>query len=313
MPHIERPLQIFVAGGTGFVGCELVTRLVRQGHQVRLVTRNAARADQLLPLSSVEVLAGNVYSVDFLRSGLADCDVAINLVGVLNTHGFGSRDFQRAHVQFTTTLLTAIREAGVPRLLQMSALNADPERGVSHYLRTKGEAERRVRAASSWLDWSIFQPSVIFGAADSLTNRFVRLLRLSAGWLPLACAHARFAPIYVGDVADAFVRALHGAERRHQTYQLCGPEVMTLEELVRLSASLAGQRCRLWPLPPPLAHLQAALLEFVPGKPFSLDNFRSLQVDSICQRPDTERLGIAPSSLRALAPLWLSPLRVEPI
>ena len=128
-PRIQRPLNIFVAGATGFVGRELVVRLARRGHQLRVATRAVSRADELLPLSSVEVAAGNVYSVDFLRGRLEGCDLAINLVGVLNPPGRAGAGFRRAHVEFTTTLLTAIGEAGVPRLLQMSALNADAERG----------------------------------------------------------------------------------------------------------------------------------------------------------------------------------------
>jgi NADH dehydrogenase len=313
MPRIERPLQIFVAGGTGFVGRELVVRLVRRGHQLRVATRDASHADELLPLSSVEIHAGNVYSVDFLRNALSGCDAAINLVGILNTRGLGTSGFRRAHVQFTNTLLTAMREAGVSRLLQMSALNADPERGASHYLRTKGEAERRVRDASSWLDWTIFQPSVIFGPGDSLTNRFVRLLRLSGGWLPLACAQARFAPIYVGDVAEAFMRALHGTSCSHQSFELCGPEIMTLEEVVRASAQAAAHRCRILALPGPLGWLQGAALQLAPGKPFSLDNYRSLQTDSVCRHSGTGQLGIEPASLKALAPLWLAPQRLATI
>ncbi|HTW74809.1 MAG TPA: complex I NDUFA9 subunit family protein [Steroidobacteraceae bacterium] len=305
--HIERPLSIFIAGGTGFVGRELAVRLVRAGHQLRIATRNAAHADELLPLSSVEIREGDVYSIDFLRSCLDGCDVAINLVGALNPPGGAAAGLRRVHVQFTAALLAAIAEAGVPRLLQMSALNADAERGASHYLRTKGQAEQLVRGSPARLEWTILRPSVIFGPADSLTNRFAGLLRLTGGWLPLARAHARFAPIHVGDVATACMRVLAGGAGSRQSYELCGPDVLTLDEIVRLTAAAAERSCHLLPLPDALAWLQGLVMQCLPGKPFSVDNYRSLLTDSVCRSPGCAQLGIEPVSLAALAPQWLAP------
>jgi NADH dehydrogenase len=306
IPLAERPLTICIAGGTGFVGRELIARLARAGHELRVPTRDAGHADELLPIPNLEVTAGNVYSADFLRRLLDGCDVAINLVGILNERGNRGAGFRRAHVEFTAALLRAVDGARVPRMLHMSALNADSERGRSHYLRTKGEAERMVRSAPQ-LDWTIFRPSVIFGAGDSLTNRFARLLRLSAGLLPLARAGARFAPVYVGDVADAFVRALHGGATSRQTYELCGPQILTLEQIVRISAAAARLPCHIWRLPELLARSQAALMDYLPGKPFSTDNYRSLLTDSICHGYGCDTLGICPASLSALAPSWLAP------
>ena len=306
LPPIRRSLAIFIAGGTGFVGRELIARLVRAGHRLRVVTRDLRHADDLLPLSSVEVIAGDVYAIDFLRGGLAGCDLAINLIGILNERGHGG-GFRRAHVEFTRTLLAAIAESGVPRLLQMSALGADAQRGPSHYLATKGAAEQLVRTASARLDWTIFRPSVIFGRGDSLTHRFVGLLQLGAGLLPLARAGARFAPIHVSDVATAFLCALTGGATSRRTYELCGPEVLTLEQIVRLSAAAAQRPCHILRLPAALGRLQAAVAGLLPGKPFSLDNYRSLLVDSVCHEDGCARLGITPASLSALAPLWLAP------
>src|SRR5690606_20447992 len=130
-------------------------------------------------------------------------DAVINLVGILNEKGRDGSGFERAHVELTEVVIDACRSAGVSRLLQMSALNAG--RGQSHYLRTRGESEARVRA--SRLDWTIFPPSVIFGPGDGLYNRFAGLLR-PLPVLPLACAGAKFAPVYVGDVVEAFARAV---------------------------------------------------------------------------------------------------------
>ena len=125
----------------------------------------------------------------------------------------------------------------------MSAAGADQERGPSRYLRSKGEAEALIRAAGAHLDFTIFRPSVIFGPRDSLTNRFASLLRLSAGFLPLARSQARFAPVYVGDVADAFVVTLEQRGSFGATYELCGPDVLTLEQIVRMTAAVAQRPC----------------------------------------------------------------------
>jgi uncharacterized protein YbjT (DUF2867 family) len=300
------PLTIAVTGGTGFVGRSLITHLAAAGHAVRVATRNAARADALLPLSSVEIHAGNVYDPDFLRRVFDGCDAVVNLVGILNERGFGGGGFRRAHVVFTGGLLQAMRQTHVRRLLHMSALNADAARARSYYLRTKGEAEQLIHAEGA-LSWTIFRPSVIFGSGDSLTTRFAGLLRASAGWLPLARATARFAPIFVGDVAQAFLRALDDGRSAGTTYELCGPEVLTLGQLVREIALTARLPCHVLALPDALAWLQGAIMGLIPGKPFSLDNYRSLQSDSICRENGCQALGLRPASLKAWAPLWLAP------
>jgi NADH dehydrogenase len=307
IPMIERPRSICIAGGTGFVGQELIYRLTRAGHALRVLTRARSHALDLMTLPSVELAVGDVYNPDFLRRSIDGADAVINLVGILNERGFGGAGFRRAHVEFTAGLLHAMSQTRVPRLLHMSALNADAERGASHYLRTKGEAEQLLRAAGATLDWTIFQPSVIFGPRDSLTNRFAALLRLSAGVLPLARAGTRFAPIYVGDVTAAFAQALPGGATSHQSYQLCGPEILTLEQIVRVTAQAAHLPCHILRLPDGLARVQAALMQLLPGKPFSTDNYRSLLTDSVCQRDGCRQLGLASASLSALAPLWLAP------
>jgi NADH dehydrogenase len=306
-PAIERPRTICIAGGTGFVGQALISQLMRAGHALRVLTRASSHAIDLRPLPSVELAVGDVYSAEFLRRSIDGCDVVINLVGILNERGFGGAGFRRAHVEFTAALLRALIQLRVPRLLQMSALNADAERGASHYLRTKGAAEQLIRATGPALDWTIFRPSVIFGPADSLTNRFAQLLRLTGGRLPLARATARFAPIYVGDVAAAFLQALHGGASSRNCYELCGPEVLTLEQIVRITASAAQLPCHIYRLPDAVARLQASIMQLLPGKPFSVDNYRSLLTDSVCHDDDGLRLGAARASLSVLAPLWLAP------
>jgi NADH dehydrogenase len=297
--------NICVLGGTGFVGTELITRLVREGYWVRVPTRSPGHGQHLRVLSTVELVTANVHDPRTLGQLLAGMDVIINLIGILNESG--RTTFQSVHTDLAAKLLAAARAAKVRRLLQMSAAGADRERGPSRYLRSKGEAEALIRAAAGHFDFTIFRPSVIFGPRDSLTNRFAALLRLPGGFLPLARSQARFAPVYVGDVADAFVRALDDRATFGETYELCGPEILTLEQLVRITAAVAQLPCRILRLPDALGRLQAAALGLLPGKPFSLDNFRSLTIDSVCTQDGLARLGISPRHMMAVLPFYLGP------
>jgi uncharacterized protein YbjT (DUF2867 family) len=146
---------------------------------------------------------------------------------------------------------------------------------------------------------------VIFGPRDSLTNRFAHLLKLSHGFLPLARPRARFAPIYVYDVVEAFIRSLRDRSTIGQSYELCGPDVMTLEQLVRLTAAAAGLRCHIFRLPDFVAAMQGMVMGLLPGKPFSLDNYRSLTVDSVCRQDGCAALGIRPARMEAMIQTYL--------
>jgi len=298
-------LNICVLGGTGFVGTELITRLVRDGHWVRVPTRNTAHGQHLRVLSTVELVTANVHDPRTLGQLLAGMDAVVNLIGILNQSGRAT--FQAVHTDLAAKLVAAARGAKIRRLLQMSAAGADRERGPSRYLRTKGEAEALIGAAGAHFDYTIFRPSVIFGPRDSLTNRFASLLRMSGGILPLARSQARFAPVYVGDVADAFMRTLDDRASFGETYELCGPEILTLEEIVRRTAAAAQIPCHMLRLPAVLGFLQALVLGLIPGKPFSLDNFRSLSIDSLCSQDGLARLGIPPQHMMAILPFYLGP------
>lgn len=298
-------MNICVLGGTGFVGTEIVTRLADDGHWVRVPTRNPGHGRHLGVLSTVQLVTANVHDPGTLAQLLAGMDAVINLIGILNESGRAT--FQSVHVDLAAKLVAAARGAKVRRLLQMSAVGADREHGPSRYLRSKGEAEALVRAAGAHLDYTIFRPSVIFGPGDSLTNRFAALLALPGGFLPLARSQARFAPVYVGDVVRAFVRTLDRRDSFGETYELCGPQVLTLEQIVRMTAAVAQLPCRILRLPDLLGRLQAALLGLIPGKPFSLDNFRSLTVDSVCTQKGLARLGISPLHMMSVLPFYLGP------
>ena len=194
------------------------------------------------------------------------------------------------------------RERGITTVPADERIARGAASGASHYLRSKGAAEQRVLAHADRIDYTIFRPSVIFGNEDSLTNRFASLLRLSGGLMPLARASTRFAPIHVGDVAEAFMRALHGGDTSAQTYELCGAETLSLAELVQQVARARQLPCHVLAMPDALGWLQAAVLEFLPGKPLSLDNFRSLLTDNVCREDGCARLGLRPQRLST----WLA-------
>lgn len=293
-------MKIAVLGGTGFVGRALLAHLAAEGHALTVLSRNPhAHLDRLLP-PGTRVACGDVYDPEFLKARFQGQDAVVNLVGILNERGDNGRGFQRAHVGLTKLVVAACQLAGVRRLLQMSSLNAG--RGESFYLKSRGEAEAVVKA--SGLDWTIFQPSVIFGPGDGFFCRFAALLKLSPV-LPLARAGTRFAPVFVGDVVEAMRRSLHDRRTVGQVYELYGPEVFTLGELVRLTARQLGLKRLVLPLPDALGRLQGLLSDFVPGKPFSSDNFRSLKLDSVGAIDGLHQLGIPPTRIGQQLPAIL--------
>ncbi|MGQ0657140.1 MAG: complex I NDUFA9 subunit family protein [Chromatiales bacterium] len=302
---------VAVLGGTGFVGRHLVNRLHKDGCHVRVLTRRRERHRELLVIPTLELIEVDVHDAGCLAEALTGCDAVINLVGILNERGDDGRDFQRAHVALTDELLTACRRLGISRLLHMSALRADPA-GPSHYLKSKGEAEELVRgAAATGLQATCFRPSVIFGPEDSFLNRFAALLHLLPV-LPLARPDARFAPVYVGDVVEAFARTLTSPASVGQHYDLCGPRVYTLYGLVEYVRSLTGSHCWIVRLGDRLSILQANIMEYVPGKPFSRDNLRSLSVDSVCTHTNgLLALGITPTPMEGVAPQYLADRNIK--
>lgn len=291
---------IIVLGGSGFVGRHVVSRLVAAGNRVVAPTRSRERARHLILLPTVDVVECDVHDPATLADLVRGASAAINLVGILNeTRPDG---FERVHVELPRKLIAACRDAGVARLLHMSALNADPQ-GPSRYLRSKGEAEALV--AASGLQWTIFQPSIIVGREDSFLNLFAKLQRLLPV-IALACADARFQPVAVDDVATAYLRALADDATHGQRYPLCGPKTYTLRQLVTYVGELTGYRRPIVALGPGLAKLQAAVLERLPGKLMSRDNLASMQRDNVCDCPFPARLGGPPIALEAIAPTYLA-------
>ncbi len=305
-----RSMLITVLGGTGFVGRALVSRLIRDGHQVRVLTRHRARHSPLLVLPGLNLLRTDIYSASALEAAVAGSDVVINLVGILNESGYSGKGFTRAHTELTANVIKACQANGIRRLLHMSALKASAD-APSHYLRSKAAANKLIQE-SVGVDWTIFEPSVIFGPGDGFMNKFASLIKFAA-WghfftvLPIARGGTRFAPVYIGDVIEAMIQALTNKSTTGQRLELCGPDVFTLSALINYVAHIIGKRCYVLSLPDSIGVLQAALLGLLPGKPLSLDNFRSLAVDSVSTRQDLASLGVTPTALTSVVPYYLGP------
>ena len=293
--------RVLVAGGSGFVGRHVVAKLSAAGHDVVVLTRSRERARHLILLPTVRVIEADPRDAATLDRYLRGMTAAINLVGVL--HERGRDTFERAHVDLPRAFVAACGRVGVARLVHMSALGASGD-APSRYLQSKAAGEAQV--AASGLQWTIFRPSVIFGREDTFLNLFANLAR----WfpvIPLAGARARFQPVYVGDVATCFVRALDDEETVGQRYNLCGPTVYTLEALVRYAGEVSGHPRPVWALGSGLASLQARLMELLPGRLLTRDNLASMQVDNVCDGPFPSRFGVTPAVLEAVVPEYLAP------
>ena len=294
-------MNIVLIGGSGFVGQYLVRELAADGHRCKVLTRSAGRRREFRLERGTLLVQADVYSPDVLAGQFEGADAVISMAGILNEQGFGGKGFHRVHVKLVGGIIEACNRAGLSRLLHLSALNAG--KGASHYLQSKGEAEDLLRSARN-LDVSIFQPSVIFGPGDSFFNRFASMLR----WmpvLPLACPNSRMQPVYAGDVAAAMAASLGNPSTHGKTCELGGPRDYTLLELVRWTGKTLGLRSVVAPQPPLVSRVQAALLDFVPGKPFSTDNFRSLQLDNVTASNALPNFGIVPGAVESIVPGYL--------
>lgn len=299
--------RIAILGGSGFVGSHLLSRLAREGHHLTVLTRRRERHRQLLVLPDIQVISADIHNPQHLQRYLAGHDVVINLVGILNESNDTGQGFHKTHVVLTEKIVTACRQHGIKRLLHMSALHASPD-APSHYLRSKAQAEQFVLEQKD-MHVTCFRPSVIFGAGDSFFNRFAKLLRLTIGPFPLACAETRFAPVYVGDVVEAFAQSLHLPATYGQVYDLCGPKVYRLLDLVTFTARVIGKKRWIVPMGKFASALQANLLEYFPGKPFSRDNYRSMKIDSVCNHDWPEIFTAERATIEAVVPEYLTSQR----
>ncbi len=299
--------KVLLLGGSGFVGTYIVNRLAQRGIEVTVPTRRRERTKALIMQPGVDMPEANIHCQETLNKLVQGHDAVINLVGILHSRDVKfpySQDFANAHVELPKKIIAACKATGVSRLLHMSALKAEPK-APSEYLASKGDGEAIVRAAQSELDITIFRPSVIFGLGDSFLTMFAKVLKL-APIFPLGFGHARFQPVWAADVADAFVDSLSDISTFGQTYDLVGPTIYTLRELVDYTAKLTRSNATIIALPEGLAYLQAGLMWLAPNPMMSPDNLRSMQVDNVsegnAQRPAIWK----PTALEAVAPTYIA-------
>jgi NADH dehydrogenase len=303
--------SVLVVGGSGFLGRHLVASLAAAGIRVIVPARHRERAKHLILLPTVDVVQADVMAPGVLQRLCAGKHAVYNLAGILHSrrgrpdergaNEYGP-DFARVHVELPQAIVAACRLAGVRRLLHVSALGASRD-GPSEYLRSKAIGEQAVLAAED-LDATVFRPSVVFGPEDRFLNTFAAMTR----FLPVMavpCPDAQFQPVYVGDVARALHYALEESEARGKRYDLCGPRVYTTTQLVEFVCAVTRRSRLVIGLPPRLSYFQAWMLEHLPGKLMSRDNYRSMQVPNTCSAQFPFQL--QPQALEALAPGYLMP------
>mgnify|MGYP001243186447 CR=1 FL=1 len=299
--------KVLLLGGSGFVGTYIANRLSERGVEVTIPTRRRERTKALIMLPNVEMVEADINCEKTLAGLVAGQDAVINLVGILHSRDVKlpySADFANAHVELPRKIVAACKAAGVRRLLHMSALKADSQ-GPSEYLCSKGDGEKAVLAAQGDLDVTVFRPSVIFGLGDSFLSMFAAMLK-KLPFFPLGFGQARFQPVWVADVADAFVDGLGNPATFGQAYDLCGPKTYTLRELLDYTAKLCGSSARIVALSEGWAYLQAGLLWLMPKPMLSPDNLRSMQVDSVCAAGCNTPPGWQPTALEAIAPSYVA-------
>jgi uncharacterized protein YbjT (DUF2867 family) len=285
-------MKIFISGGTGFVGGHVCRALREQGHELRLlVHRRGGTAE-----SGIEFVEGDVTCLESFAEGVKGCDAVINLVGVIREFPIRGITFEKLHVQATANLLAAAAGNGVSRYLQMSALGTRPA-AVSPYHRTKWRAEETVRG--SGLEWTIFRPSLIFGPQDAFINMLAAQLRLALVMPVIGSGSYRLQPIHADDVASCFALALKIPATIGQTYELCGNDRLSYEELLDMIAATLGRSRPFKPhLPLGLMKLAIPVMQKIPQFPITMDQLQMLLEESVCDGDWQKVFGFEPRGLQ---------------
>lgn len=315
---------VTVFGGSGFIGRQVVRRLAAQGWVVRAAVRDPVDAGFLKPMGEpgqVNPVAADIRDPASVRTAVAGADAVVNLVGILFEKG--KTTFDAVHRQGAANVAQAARDAGVARLVHMSALGAD-KNSDSAYARSKAQGEEAVLAAFPAA--TIFRPSVVFGPDDDFFNRFAALARISPvlpvftgdGFKPVHTENGydvdwfgsggpTFQPVYVGDVAEALVRGVTDPRTTGKVYELGGPRRYTLKEVMELILRVTGRSPMLVPLPFAVARVQAAFFQFLPKPPLTPDQVKLLQVDNVARggKPGLAELGIPAVAAEAVLPTYL--------
>ncbi len=295
-------MKVFVTGATGFVGQEVLRQLHAAGHGIRILARNreTPRVREAAARQSAEVHPGNILDRSSLAGALAHCDAVVHLVGIISE--VNEQTFANVHPRATGNMVNAAKQAGVRRFVHMSALGTRPD-AVSRYHQSKWAAEEVVR--HSGLDFTIFRPSLIFGPRDQFVNLFTRMARWSPVLPVMGGGKAKFAPVAVADVAACFVRALTEPAAANQTFDLCGPDQLTLPQILETILAVTGRKCRLARVPPGVARFQAVLLEWAfprllrRAPPLNRDQLLMLAEDNVGDPgPARKVFGFQPSGFR---------------
>ena len=311
----QAPAQqlVTVFGGSGFVGRHVVRALVKRGYRVRVAVRRPDLANFLQPIGTVgqiHAVQANIRNPASIKAAMRDASIVVNLVGILAEGG--KQSFDAVQAEGAGAIAQAAAEIGA-RLVHVSAIGADAN-SESAYSRAKAAGEANVLAAVP--NASILRPSLVFGPEDSLTNRFASLARM-APVMPVFGAETKMQPVFVGDVAQAVAAAADGKTKPGAVYELGGPEVMTMQEIVEIVLKTIERERMVLPVPMGIAKLKSYFLQFAPGD-FKLtpDQVAMLKIDNVVSEAakaaglTLEGLGIAPDSLEAVAPQYLWRFRV---
>ena len=301
---IERAEELVtIFGGGGFIGRYVCEALLKRGVRARIAQRDPRQAYLIQPLAQVGqfgFVQADITNRDSVRHALKGATAAINLCGV-----FG-KAMQSVHVEGARNIAEVATELGVHAMVQVSAIGADAS-AESNYGRTKGEGEAAVRGA--YAGATIIRPSLVFGPEDSLTNRFAGMARLP--FLPVIAAKRNFQPVYVRDLGTAIaLAALEPKTHAGQTYEIGGPQVMSMLELHQAILQLTGQKPEIVPLPDLFGTLMS-YFGWLPGAPLTRDQWLMLQRDNVPTKgmPGLEAFGIKPTPLAAVGSEWLDRFR----
>jgi uncharacterized protein YbjT (DUF2867 family) len=316
--------QVTVFGGSGFIGRHLVARLAARGVAVRVAVRDAAGANFVRPMGDVgqvTPVGANVTDDASVAAAVEGSDVVVNLVGILFSRG--RQNFDAVHRDGAARIARLSQQAGVARLLHLSALGAS-QRSQSRYAWSKAAGEEAVREAFPGA--TIFRPSVVFGPDDDFFNRFAALARLLPVLPIFGCpmpafrdgaidiygdGGTKFQPVYVGDVADAMVACLERGDSTGETYELCGPTIYSFKALMELVLSATDRKCLLLPTPYWVASFQALFLELLPKPLLTRDQVTLLRTDNVASGalPALEALDITPTAAEVILPAYLDRFR----
>ena len=297
-----------VFGGSGFIGRYVVKRLAGKGFVVRVAVRDPEGALFLKPMGAVGQIVPLYTSITrepTVQRAVAGADLVVNCVGILSEQGSG--DFQRIHADGAGLVARLAAAAGVARLVHISAIGANAN-APSRYAASKGIGESLVRDAFAAA--TILRPSVVFGPEDQFFNRFAAIARVLP-IMPVICGDTRFQPVYVGDVADAVIAALTRADAAGAIYELGGPRIWSMRELLGYVSRETGRPRHMIDVPAGLAQLQARLMEWLPGKPLTRDQLLMLHSDNVVgdAMPGLAELGIVPTPAELVVPGYLRRFR----